>query len=110
MPERENYNLSGKDVVVDVVANTIKLEAAQLGILSRGAALPDAGLKSEQLGGSLEVFGDRAGSCGSVGSPPFSSSFKLRERSWRDFDGEHRPSVGAQPVQDFRDRNRLTTN
>jgi hypothetical protein len=110
MPERKNHNLAGKDVVVNVVANPIKLEAAQLGIFSRSTALPDAWLKSEQLGGSLEVFGDRAGCGGSVGSPPLSCSFELSKRPWRDFDGEHRPLVGAQPVQDFRDRNGLATD
>jgi hypothetical protein len=44
MPERKNHNLSRKDVIVDIVANAIKLEAAKLGILAGGAALPDAGL------------------------------------------------------------------
>ena len=109
MPERKDHNFPRNDVVVDVVANTIKLEAAKLGILSRRAALPDARLQSEQLGGSFKVFGDRTRRGRSVGGPPHGRSFELSKCSRRDFNGEHGPSVGAQLVQDFRDGNGLAT-
>lgn len=109
MPERENHNLAGKDVVVDVVADTIKLEAAQLGILAGSAALADARLQSEQPGSSLKVLGNRTRRGRSIDSPPLGRTLKLGKRARRDFDGKHRPSVGAELAQDFRDGNRLAT-
>lgn len=109
MPDRKNHNLPGKDVVANVIANAIKLEAAQFRILSGSAALPDARLKSEQSSSSLKVLRDHPGRGGSVYRPPLCCTFELSKRARRDFDGKHSPSVGAELAQDFRDGNRFAT-
>ena len=89
MPEGKDNDLAREYVIVDVVANAIKLEAAKVGILVRCAALSNAWLQCQEPCCRLKVVGDGAGCRWSIGGPPLRSSLKLSQCLRRDFDRKH---------------------
>src|SRR5262245_31272039 len=89
------------------VANTIQLEAAQIGVLFRRAALSDSRLQPKEPGGRFEIVCDGAWRSRPIGNPPLCCTFKLGQRPRGDLDGVHGPSVLAKPAESFCSRNRL---
>jgi len=72
VPEGENLDAArlGIHLVIEVIARTAEEKAPNALLLGIAGSRPDAGLRGDELEGSLEVVGEGKGGCLPIGSPP----------------------------------------
>ena len=90
MPEGQDNELSGLHVVVDVVLDSIQLQAAKFWVTPRRAFIANSWLEGEQLDAFTKILRDGARRRRTIASPPFRRAFELCECSRSYLYDEHK--------------------